>query len=202
MDKSGHLLRHVVIRTFIIAGVGIAFGYLVFRFAVFVPTMPPYQFTIASITVGLCYSMLKGSTLRNTLSVLLVWYFVGTTFSDTRHYWIWIMILQFAYVAGLSFAVYLYMFFIRKRYVRSMAIRIASFLVITAITNALIVQALALLSFPRVIAHPFQYLQASFYNLELGTMIGLALGIGIELGDYAIRRLSSWEENSERTNAN
>jgi hypothetical protein len=143
---------------------------------------------MASVTVGLFYAMLKGSTLRNALAVLLIWYIISLTFSSRHNYWI--LILNLTYIAGLSLAVYLYMLVIRKSLVGNAIGRIASFVIITAVINTLIILVLALFSLPRAIDNPYSILDAGYFNLKMGTLIGLALGIGIEVADYIVDKLS------------
>ena len=192
--------KQIIVRILIVAGTGIAVGFVLFRSAIFIPTMTTIQFTISSITVGLFYSMIKSSTLRNGLATLLIWYFVNSVFFDPHNRWMWI--LNLAYISGIAGACYLSMFTIKKGYVNGMVMRIAAFTVFIAIVNGLIVVILSLYSWRRAIAHLDKLFQSTLSNLELGAMIGLGLGIGIEIAEYIINKYFADVTNSSETVAN
>jgi len=188
MELNNNILKQGFISAVIIIAIGLGIGFLLFRSNIFMPTRPVYQITMASITVGIFYSMLKGSNLRNALAVLLIWYVISLTFSSRHNYSI--LILNLTYIAGLSLAVYLYMLAIRKSLVGNAVGRIASFVITTAVINTLIILVLALLSLPRAIDSPNLILDAGYFNLKMGTLIGLILGIGIEIAEYVVRKIS------------
>jgi len=192
--------KQIIIRILIVAGTGMVVGFALFRSAIFIPTMTTFQFTISSITVGLFYSMLKSSTLRNGLAALLIWYFVNSVFFDQHNRWMWV--LNLAYIGGIAGACYLSLFAIKKGYVNGMVMRIAAFTVFIAIVNGLIVVILSLYSWHRVIAHLGKLFQSTLSNLELGAMIGLGLGIGIEIAEYTINKYFADVPNSSETVAN
>ena len=187
MDSTEKFLKQVAVRALIVTGIGLGIGFLIFRLNIFKSSMPTFQVTMACVTVGVFYAMLKGYNLRNAMAVLLLWYLISNIIDGPRHYWM--MIVNLVYIAGLSLTVYLYMLIIRKGLISNIIIRIALFVVITAIMHALIVYVLALFSLPKAVAQPYSIMLVGFHNLELGTLIGLALGIGIEVADYTVCKL-------------
>jgi hypothetical protein len=200
MESIQMYSKQIIVRILIVAGTGMVIGFLLFRAAIFIPTMTTFQFTISSVTVGLFYSILKSSTLRNGLVALLIWYFVNSAFFDPHNRWM--LVLNLVYIGGIAGACYLSMFTIKKGYVHSMVMRIATLTVFIAIVNGLIVFFLSLFSWHRAIAHQDKLFQIALSNLELGAMIGLGLGIGIEIAEYVINKYFTDEANSDETVTN
>jgi hypothetical protein len=67
--------------------------------------------------------------------------------------------------------------------------------VITAITNGLIVIVLGAFALRAVVNLPAAWLESALFNLEIGTLIGLAVGVGIEITEYLAGR---WSEVLKR----
>ena len=184
MESIQMYSKQIIVRILIVTGTGLGIGFILFRGAIFIPTMTAFQFTISCITVGLFYSILKSSTLRNGLAAVLIWYFVNSAFFDPHNRWM--LVLNLAYIGGIAGACYLSMFTIKNGYVQSIVMRIAALTVFIAIVNGLIVVFLSLFSWHRAITHLGKLFQNTLTNLELGAMIGLGLGIGIEIAEYII----------------
>jgi hypothetical protein len=93
-------------------------------------------------------------------------------------------------VAGIAAAVFLYCYFVRKEVVRGLLQRVAAAGVILAIANALIILFLGMFNLHTVSASPGSYASAALRNLQIGTLIGIGFGLGVELAEYIIRRVT------------
>jgi hypothetical protein len=180
--------RDAVLRMIAVACVTAGFGLLFFRFSIFNMRMIASQFFTSGVTAGIFYAALKAGRWRDGLAVLLVWYLV-MVFLLTR-YNPWLLVLSFAYIAGIAAAVWVYHYFVRREFVRGMIQRLAAAGVITAIANALIVVFLGLWSVHAVLASPGYFASVVFRNLQLGTMIGIGFGIGVEIVEFALMKMS------------
>jgi hypothetical protein len=186
MKSYRRSLTQAIVRTAVVAGTGIAVGFLIFHQEIFIPTMVSFQFTISSITAGLSYAALRGKTPRNGLAALLIWYLVLMFLIEEFNSWL--PILNLAYLLGIAGAIFVYEYVIRKLLVRGKAQRIAAAAVFTAIANGLIVVTLGLVT-TNAIYHPARILEVGYHNVQIGTLIGLAIGIGMEIAEYLLEKL-------------
>jgi predicted RNA-binding Zn-ribbon protein involved in translation (DUF1610 family) len=175
-------------RALIVAGTAIAVGLAIFQGGVFTPTMRAFQFTFSGITAGLFYAAIKEGNLRLGFVALFVWYLVSTFLVEHGEYNSWLLVLNLAYIVGIAGATYLHGRLVRASLVRGIAQPIAAMGVLFALANGFIVFILASFSLRSALDHPMVVLEQSFRNLQLGTLLGLAIGIGIEIGEYVLRR--------------
>jgi hypothetical protein len=182
------VIKHTIIRLIVVGCSTAGFGFLFFRFSVFDMRMWPSQFLTSGVTAAIFYAALKTPRWRDGFAALLVWYLVLTLL--VGEYNSWLPILHFVYVAGITAAVYLYHSFVRKDIVRGMVQRVAAAGVITAVVNAVIILFLGLFSWRTVFASPGYIASAVFKNLQIGTLIGIGFGTGVETAEYLIRRFA------------
>jgi len=178
--------KQIATRFLCSAGTAIAFGFLLFRVSIFVPSMTSFQFVITGITIALFHSVLRSLTIRNALVALLVWYFVSLAFFEPQNRWMYLANL--AYIVGVSGAYFLSILFVTKSNFKNAITRVLSLTVILAIVNALIMAFLLLFSWHVVITHTERVLRAILSNAKLGALIGVGLGIGIEIAEHIITR--------------
>jgi hypothetical protein len=182
------LVKHTVLRMVIVACATVGLGLVFFRLNVFDMVMTASQFLTSGITAAITYAALKTPRRRDGFVALLVWYVVLTFLVVQFH--AYLLILFFAYVAGIAGAVCLYSYFLRKEMVRGALQRVAAAGVIIAIANAVIVLFLGIFNLHAVSASPGSYASTVFKNLQLGTLIGIGFGLGVELAEYIIRRMA------------
>lgn len=187
MDATRMLVYRGILRAAIVAGAGMIVGLIFYGVSVFVPTMKASQFLTSSITVGIAYAAVKGKNLRNGGAALFVWYVLLNSAMRILHYWL--LLLSFAYIAGMAFAVWVRVFAVKSRYTRSPVVRIALTGAILSLANGVIVYFLAIFSQRSLLDH--YWMEGAYYNFQLGALIGLATGIGMELAEYVIPRFAS-----------
>jgi len=195
MEGGGNyvVLKHAVFRALVVSAACIVLGVIIFQNTVFIPTMRAFQFTLSGITAGISYAALKASSIRNGVVSLCVWYLVLTFLIE--QYNSWLLVLNLVYLAGIAVAVYFYLYVMNVGLVRGAVQRIAAMAVITAITNGLIVIVLGAFALGAVVNRPAAWLESALFNLEIGTLIGLAVGVGIEITEYLAGR---WSEVLKR----
>jgi hypothetical protein len=182
------VVQHTIIRMVVVACAIVGFGLVFFRLKVFDVGMIASQFLTGGITAAIAYSAFKTPRWRDGFVALLVWYIVLTFLVE--QYRAYLLILNFAYVAGIAAAVFLYCYFVRKEVVRGLLQRVAAAGVILAIANALIILFLGMFNLHTVSASPGSYASAALRNLQIGTLIGIGFGLGVELAEYIIRRMT------------
>jgi hypothetical protein len=189
-DHKGAFTRAAV-RALIVAAATIIVGLLLFRERVFVPTSRDFQFVVCGVTGALFYAALRASSIRNGFAALFVWYLFLTLLVGRPT--LWNFTLDLVYVLAVAAAVYLSFRLNRSSVLRTTLQRVAGMAVFMAIANALAVLALSLIHFQTLLAHPLTVLEYSLLNLELGTVIGLGLGSGMESAEWALRKLKRHE---------
>ena len=185
-------MKEAIVRTLVVAGIVIAFGFIVYQSSVFKPTLPSFEFVANGIVIGIAYAAFKSNTPRNGFVALFVWYLLlNVILINPNNSWNYIM--SASYIIGLTGTVYLYFFVIRKHFINGRLQRIIASAVIIGVAHGLIVIFLQLLSL-RVITHPIQTLEWSYLNLKTGTLIGILSGVGMEIAEYLIKMFSVQEE--------
>lgn len=187
MNSHALIFKQSVVRLLIVAGAGIATGYTFFQSAVFNPNARASQFLTSSITSALWYSALKASRLREGLAALFVWYILLSVVLVRPDSWL--LLLRLVYVLGLAAAVAVYIYAVKNDLVRGVTQRVAAMGVITALVNGLIIVVLALFSGPLLFHYPVSIVAAAFENVQLGTLLGIGLGAGMELAEYLVGRI-------------
>lgn len=177
-------IKRAIIRFIIIAGFIIALAYLIYQIAIFTPTMWPFQYFISGITIGLAYVTFIDKNYRVGLVLLLLWYFilVGVIAKGNSS----VFILEGTYTCIIALAVYLYIIIIGKPFIKNEISRIIASTIILGLCNSFIVLVLYLYTIPSLFAHyPFM-LNAMFLNMRIGAILGLLMGVSIELSNYFI----------------
>jgi len=186
MDSMHDAWKYVVSRALIVSGSGMILGFILYQFLIFTPTMKPSQFTFSSINIGITYAALKSHSPRNGLAALFVWYIIATTVFVQFNWWL--LILNVAYIAGMACAVFILQRVVNTRLAQGSLQRIVLAGAVVSVTNALIVIVLTLFSLRVLISHASSIMETIFYNLQIGALIGLATGIGMELAEYLTGR--------------
>lgn len=182
MDTTQRGRNRAISRAVVVSGFCIAAGLILYRFAVFDPSMRAFQFTMSGVSIGLAYAAWKGHVIRNGLAALFVWYAVLTGLIEEFNSWL--LILNFAYIGGMAGATFVHQRVVETRSVRGGIQRVALAGALMAIANGLIVVFLSLFSFNAVVAHAATWMEVTYHNLQLGALIGLSTGSGMELAEY------------------
>jgi hypothetical protein len=179
---QGHL-KSLLVRLLVITISGLLIGYLFRGSSIFDPSAVAFQFTFNSITAALFYSTMKSSSTRNALVVALVWYLLNTlTYPKNVH----MMVMYLVYVAAILVTVMLYLRSIRRPMFQGTVQRIVAFSLLTALLNGLVVVVLEII-WTVFAGAQFQRTSAiAFENFQLGALIGLGVGAGIQLAEYML----------------
>jgi predicted RNA-binding Zn-ribbon protein involved in translation (DUF1610 family) len=186
--------KQPILRGAIVAIAGLAIGFAFYQGEIFSPHMRAFQFTVISITARVFYAATKQPAIRNGLAALVVWY-VLLTFLIER-FDPWHLVLNFVYVAVIAAVVYLDVYAAGRLPLGGRLQRIASMLTLTAVGNALIILIIGLILLREALSRPQVLVDSSFFNLKLGGLVGLGLGIGMEIAENVIARLSSEDKAS------
>jgi hypothetical protein len=184
MSFSGNHVFRTVYRSLLVIVIGMATGFLLYGSLIFVPTKPPFQFTLSSISAGLFYGVSKSSSYRNALAVVLVWYVVSTLVA--LHNW-WAFVVLFFYITGYSAAVYVYMIVIKRPPFNGILQRVVTASILTGTFNVLVILLLSVLqlTFRRLTLSLVP--SAALDNFQLGSLMGLGTGVGIEIAEHTLR---------------
>ncbi|GEM_PF-1396301 len=193
MNTTENSWRHIILRAFIVSGVGILVGFILYRSAVFIPRMWPFQFTVSSIPAGVAYALNKSSMRRHLLPALLIWYIILTGLI-VKLTWRSV-ILNFAYVVVITLAVFVYNYVVTKPFSSKAILRIVFAGAIISIANGSITILSAIYLFKFILANSVVWLNALEHNAEIGAVIGLAIGAGIEIAEYLNNKLCEHEIN-------
>jgi predicted RNA-binding Zn-ribbon protein involved in translation (DUF1610 family) len=186
--------KQLIVRGVIVAAAGLAIGFAFYQSWIFIPRMRPFQFTVISVTAGIFYAAVKQPAIRNGLAALVVWYVVLIFLIE--RFTKWQAVLSFVYLAVTASVVYLYVYAAGRLPLRGWVQRIAAMLTLTAVGNALIVVVLGLIWLREAFSRPQVLAESSLFNLKLGGLVGLGLGIGMEIAEYVVGRLSSEDKAS------
>ncbi len=182
--KNIETFKYAIIRFVIISGLIIALAYWIYQIAVFTPTMWPFQYFISGVTIGLSYVTFYKKNYREGLVLLLLWYIVLVSIISKGNSWVFI--LEGTYICTIAFAVYLYIIIIGKPFIKNEISRIIVSTIILGLCNSFIIVILNLYSIQSIFAHFPDMFDAMFLNLKIGAILGLYMGIGIELSNYII----------------
>lgn len=183
MDTRQSVWKRAITRAAVVSGLSIAVGLLFYGLSVFIPTMRASQFTISGISIGLTYAALKGDALRNGCAALFAWYALLTALIEDFNSWL--LILNLAYIGGMAGATYLHQHVVQTRLVHGPLPRVALAGAFISIANGLIVVFLVLVSWrTAVFTRAATWLEVAYFNLQIGALIGLATGLGMELAEY------------------
>jgi hypothetical protein len=192
MDKTKKPWKQSILRALIISASGILFGFVLYGNAVFISTLVPVQFTVSSITAGIVYAALKSQSPRIVWAMLLIWYALLTGREALHNSWLFI--LYFTYIVGITVAIFAYNHIVTKPAVNRVVLRPIFAAAIIAIVNGLIIILLELIQYIVYGIHFRIRLDIVNLNTQFGAIIGIAIGTGIEIAEYLIRKLSEDEE--------
>lgn len=182
------VVKVTVVRLFVVALTIVAFGSIFFRLSIFDLRVLPSQFVTSGIAASVCYAALASPHRRDGIIALIVWFLVLT-----------FLVGRFAlsqananagYVAGVGAAVYVYDRFVGREIVRGGVQRVASAGVLLGLANAVIMVYIGLFSWRTVFASTGFFASMVFRNLQFGTLVGIAFGLGAELAGYVLRKTS------------
>jgi hypothetical protein len=182
--KNVELLQQSILRFVIVAGVIIAIGYLIHHNFIFISTMSSFQFLLSGITIALSFSSFRVKCYREGLALLLLWFVILRLFSERQA---WSFVLGVTYICVIAAAVYFYLFFVEKFYIKSILIRIVISSITLVLANALIIVILMVIA--NLFSHRPEYahfptiLKVMLSNMIIGSQLGLLMGVGIELSD-------------------
>jgi hypothetical protein len=185
--KNIDIIKQSLVRCISTSGFIIAIAYFIYQDSVFTPTHSPFQFLISGITIGISYTSFRNQNYREGLALLLLWYFIIIVSISERH--TWLFILEGTYICIIAAAVYAYLNIIRKPFIKDEIFRIVTSTVIIGIANCLIIVVLNLYSLPSIFINFPNILDIMLLNLKIGVILGLLMGIGIELANYLVNIL-------------
>lgn len=195
MAPSQNGWSRALLRATVVACSGILAGYALYPSLVFVPTMKPSQFVESSITAGIAIAAFRTSSRRNALAALFIWFVIVPVLAGPFHYWL--LVLAFVYVSGIAGAIYCYDIIVHRGFADAPLKRTVLAGGLVALANGLIIIVLSLILFRFSLSHLDAVWTNIVDNLKLGALIGLAVGVGIELAEYAIRRMAEPESHNE-----
>jgi len=196
MSAKSITLLNALLRFVIVSGLVIAAGYVLYRNAVFIRTMWPYQFFLTGITVGIAYMAYKSTSRHNGFLILLIWFFLvlGNILLIGREaLQSWHIFLRSIYVLSMICAIYLYVHSLGKSLMRTVIKRMMAATIIIAVMNGMIVIILGIVSSGR----PAEMLHAIYHNIAIGGQIGILTGFGIEIAEYVIGKLQERQKESK-----
>ncbi len=186
MEIEDTHLNRAIVRTVVIGVTGIGVGFALYRLSAFTPTMRAFQFVMSSVTIALAYAGGKDQNVRNGLAALFVWYVVLT--GVIEEFVPWMLILNALYISGMAAATFVSQSVLKSRFTTKAVLRIAVGGAIISLANGLIIVLLGLSFYKSMVAHFGTTFDLLVGNLQLGALIGLATGTGMELAEYFIRR--------------
>jgi hypothetical protein len=186
MDMTEVFWKRGLLRAAVVTIVAMAVGFAFFRSLIFIPTMKASQFMISGVTAGIAYAGWRGTSLRQGIVPLFLWYLVLMFLVEDFNSWL--PVLDGAYIVGIAGAVWLYLYAVRASLVRGWMQRVAAAAVLVALANGLIVVVLAAVSVPSLLLQGQFLHDTVFWNMQIGTLIGLGVGWGFECAEYLTAR--------------
>ncbi len=189
MDTTKQTWLFASMRAIVVAVASILAGYGLYRSWVFEPTMVPFQFTFSGVTAGLAYASSQLPKARPGLASLVVWFVVVTWLIEPFNPWL--LTLNSTYILAITGAIFIFSSLRRRSVVKSAMARIALAGALFSLVNSLIIILLVGLS-GHIQSMPIASLgEIALKNAQYGALIGLAVGIGIEIAEFSISKLST-----------
>jgi len=185
--KSLETTKQALVRSISISGFIIAVAFFIYHESVFTPTRWPFQFLLSGITVGISFTTFRDQYYREGLALLFLWYIIIVGSIPERHAWLYI--LHGTYTCIIAAAVYVYLIIVRKPFIKNEILRMSTSIVVLGLANCCIIVVLSIYSLPSLFSNFSRILDAMFLNLKIGALLGLLMGIGIELADYIVNLL-------------
>ena len=181
-------IKQALVRWFVVSGCIILVATYFYQANVFIPTRWPFQYFLSGITIGLAYATFRVDNYRIGLLVLVLWY-LGVTlpFAGNNS---WIFILEAVYIVMIAAGVYIYLYFIRKPFVKDEVRRVGVSILIMGLSNCLIIPVLSLFTIGASIHHLSRLVDTMSLNVQIGALLGLLMGIATEFAEYLVGLLS------------
>jgi hypothetical protein len=177
-------IKQWVVRFISISGFIILIAYIIYGRSIFILTYSTSQLFQSGITIGLSFATFRDKKYREGIASLILWYIILYGISPVRHWWV--LILSATYISVIALAVYYSIDINRKLFINNQFLRVATSTVLLGIANSLIIVVLNIYTFWKI-KHNLPYIpEFMFLNLKYGTMLGLFMGIGIEIFDRFI----------------
>lgn len=182
--KDIELIKQGIVRCISVSGVIIAIAYFIYGSGIFIPTHWPFQYLISGITIGISFTTFRDKNYREGIMLLALWYIIllGSVAGERK----WTFILEGTYIVTISVAVYFYITIVRKPFIDNEFLRVCTSTAILGVANSFIIVVLKLFSFTQIYPRLPQIFEVMFLNLKIGAMLGLFMGVGIELSDSII----------------
>ena len=179
--KNIEVFKQAIVRFISISGTIILLAYIVYYGDVFIPTHWPFQFLVSGVTIGLSYAAFREKYTRQGTGLLTLWYVV--LLGSVGQWHEWIFILEGIYITVISLGVYFIIRILQKPMINNAFLRIGTSMGVLAIANSLIIVILGFFSLSHFVSQLQQEFDAMSLNLKVGAMLGLFMGIGVELSD-------------------
>ena len=173
----------LALRIGITASVMIAVGFALYTHQIFTPTMRAFQFLQAGITSGIAFGFLVYRRGMFLGAALLLWFTILNFATADGHSWIYI--LTAVYMIGTTIAVWMARQWGDHAGWTSPVLRIALTGVCFSVMNGVHIIVLGLIRSFSTLTDA-EHWHIAFLNMQIGVVIGLAAGAGMELAEYVI----------------
>lgn len=175
------------ILTTVFAALGaVAVGFLFLRQNIFEFRLPAFVFLSEGLTGGIIFSTLRASSIRNSLAVVFLLVLTHVVLNRPIF---WVYALQDAlFVVGLSAALFVFLRYFFERYCEQRVGRPLILSSLVAIAYAFIT---GILDFTFLLsrgAPTLNLAQAVYFILAQGFLLGIGLGVGIELSEIVDKK--------------
>jgi len=186
VDSISLVWKQAILRFAVVFALVLAVGFIFFQKSICISTTPSFQFLVTGGTIGISYAAFKTGAPKNASFPLLVWYILlaGKKALENN----WLLVLYGSYILAMAGAVYLYSKIASRPFIKGYIQRIFTLTMIIAVVNGLLVVFLGLLPTKEIAANPTYFLHAIYLNVQIGAMIGVSSGLGIEVAEYFDRR--------------
>lgn len=184
MSTDGEVLKESAVRVVVVGGLAVISGLILFGSKTLNPVMGAFRYVADGVTIGIAYAAFKSGQVRNGFAAELIWYMLIMTLMGYSYGW-WNYVMTAAYMVGLTAAVYLLLFFIKKNYVRGLILRFVAAVIILVVAYWVIILFLQVVN-RGLFVNPLRSFKWVFMFTETGAIIGALCAIGMELSEYVI----------------
>jgi hypothetical protein len=154
-------------------------GLCFFGLKVFVFNTPASQFLIVGLTGSIFYSLLKFRSVRDAILIMILLYLANLLiFGSAR-----LVLTRLFFFAGVSSVLFVFYRYFENRIKE---LKFGKFLTVASLFTIMYFVCTIVL---QIIYNSANFKMELFYNLDLGFLIGLGLGIGIEFSNVINSRL-------------
>ena len=176
--------KDIIHFTILVAGgtiFSIAIGFLYFGLKVFTPKMASFQFLIGGLIGAIFYSTLIIYRLKDALYVLIslfLFHEIVIKVSTFSYF-----IRDFIYIGSISFAIYI---FVKLFHHKLKEIRFGKFLIFASLFTVASILSTIILG---LILSPSEIRNALITNVFIGSLLGIGLGLGLEISEILTPRI-------------